>query len=161
MTDAEKTELYERFEPKVRGYIFGKLGNNAYAEDLTSDVFLKVFANIDKYDSTKASLSTWIYKITQNTVYDYFRTRREYLSLSDDMADTVSVEDDVANGEMLDTLADALETLSPDERNIVILYYYSGYKLTEISQRLSRPYSSVKVMLHRSLKKIKNFFENV
>ena len=79
MTEPMTAErLYSEYRSKVSGYIFSRVKNRADAEDLVSDVFVKIVENFDKYDSEKASYSTWVFTITRNTVISYFRQAREF-----------------------------------------------------------------------------------
>ena len=63
-----REKIYLEFKNKVSAYVAGKGISGHEAEDIVADVFLKVYKNLDRYDETKASLSTWIYTITKNTV---------------------------------------------------------------------------------------------
>jgi RNA polymerase sigma-70 factor (ECF subfamily) len=74
-------EIYAEYHQKVSAYVRGKVQDLHQAEDLVSAVFLKVVQGLDGYDPAKASVSTWVYTITRNTVTDYFRTRRAVVAL--------------------------------------------------------------------------------
>ena len=76
----EREALYTAYSEKVRGYVFGKVANRHDAEDLVSDVFLKAYEKYPTFDADRASVSTWLYTITRNTVIDYFRTHRPGVS---------------------------------------------------------------------------------
>lgn len=158
MTDEMKTKLYQDFYQKVLGYINGKVNNYTLAEDLCSDVFLKVYEKIDTFDETKASLSTWIFTITRNRLTDYFRTRHVAGEIPETLAEDNSFEDDVCNGEMLETLADALEKLDTRERDIIIFHYYSGMTLKDVAEKMGISYSYVKLLHNNALAALKNFF---
>lgn len=158
MTDEMKTKLYQDFYQKVLGYINGKVNNYTLAEDLCSDVFLKVYEKIDTFDETKASLSTWIFTITRNRLTDYFRTRHVAGEIPETLAENSSFEDDVCNGEMLETLADALEKLDTRERDIIIFHYYSGMTLKDVAEKIGISYSYVKLLHNNALAALKNFF---
>ncbi|MCD7867228.1 MAG: sigma-70 family RNA polymerase sigma factor [Clostridiales bacterium] len=69
----DRENLYIEYHPKVQAYIGSRVKNVHDAEDLVSQVFLKVYHNLESFDSRKASVSTWIYKITRNTVTDFFQ----------------------------------------------------------------------------------------
>lgn len=162
MTDNEKTALYEEYYPKVKGYISGKIYSEATAEDLTSDVFVKVLSNIDRFDRNKASVSTWIYTITRNTVTDYFRTAKYTAELSDDYSDMAPTpEDEYISGEMLNTLADALESLPEKERKVIILTFYSGKSLPETADLLGMSYSYAKYLKAKALTSLKKIFNKI
>ena len=116
MRGLDKDKIYREYQGKIYGYALSKVNNPQDAEDITSDVFLKVYEKLVTFDETKASLSTWIYTITRNTLTDYFRTRKVFSEIPEIIEDGFSVEDEVCNAEMLETLADALETLEERER---------------------------------------------
>lgn len=69
--------IYEQYRDKIFGYVSSRIHNRAEAEDVVSTIFLKICKNIDKYNPEKASLSTWVYTITCNTVYDSLKALRD------------------------------------------------------------------------------------
>ncbi len=150
VTDTRKEEIYREYYKKVYGYILSKINNATNAEDLTADVFLKVFEKIDTFDETKASVSTWIYTITKNTLIDYYRTRRTFDEVPETEEDGSSVEDEVCNSEMLELLARGLETLDEREREIVVLRYSSGKTLREIAAQMGISYAYVKILQNKA-----------
>lgn len=66
-------KIYANHFKKIYNYIFGQMLNREISEDLTEDVFIKVLENFNRYDSSKANVSTWIYTIARNVVADYRR----------------------------------------------------------------------------------------
>ena len=156
MTEERMTELYRQYHRKVVGYLYNHVNNRELAEDLTSDVFMKVYAKMDSFDEEKASVSTWIYTITKNTLTDYFRTRRVHDEIPETMADDSSVEEDVCDREMLELLASALEKLEERERQIVVLHYYSGKTLKETAEVVGISYAYVKLLHNRALETIRS-----
>ena len=86
--DAEK--LYTDYYRKVRSFIASKVNSYQDAEDLTSDVFVKVYKKLDTFDPKKANVSTWIYTIARNTVIDFYRTSNQTLEYDD----SILIEDD-------------------------------------------------------------------
>lgn len=150
VTDTRKEEIYREYYKKVYGYILSKINNATNAEDLTADVFLKAFEKIDTFDETKASVSTWIYTITKNTLIDYYRTRRTFDEVPETEEDGSSVEDEVCNSEMLELLARGLETLDEREREIVVLRYSSGKTLREIAAQMGISYAYVKILQNKA-----------
>lgn len=158
MTELQKAELYENFQGKVLRYLQSKLTDYALAEDLCADVFLKVYEKLDTFDETKASLSTWIYTITRNTLTDYFRTRRVFDEVPEELSGGDTPEEELCRNEMLETLADALEALDERQRDIIIFHYYSGMTLTAIAERMGISYAYVKVLHNKALSAMKKRF---
>ncbi|MBQ2739851.1 MAG: sigma-70 family RNA polymerase sigma factor [Oscillibacter sp.] len=152
VTDTRE-QAYLDYRDKVAAYIRGKVNDHHEAEDLVSQVFVKVYQNWDSFDENKASLSTWIYTITHNTVVDYYRSRRVLAEYADhmDLEDFAAPEAD----DRLDLLADALMTLKERERDLIILHYYKGYKLTEVAERMEMSYINAKVIHKKALNKLR------
>ena len=159
ITDIEKTNIYRDYYGKICGYILAKTNNKHTAEDITSEVFLKVFEKLNTFDESKSSLSTWIYTVTRNTLTDYFRTKKVFEVLPEDIAEDSYVEDEICNTETLEELAQALEKLDNRERDIIILHYYSGKTLKEISEKLGISYAYVKVLQSKALKNSENYLK--
>ena len=148
-----RERAYLDYRDKVAAYIRGKVNDHHEAEDLVSQVFLKVFQKWDSFDETKASLSTWIYTITHNTVVDYYRSRRVLTQYADymDFEDFAAPEVD----DRLDLLADALLALKEKERDLIILHYYKGYKLKEVAEMMGMSYINAKVMHKKALNRLR------
>ena len=152
---AEKEKLYTEYRDKVMGYIFGKLQNRHDSEDLVSEVFLKVCEKYDCFDQSRASVSTWIYTITRNTVIDYFRTRRTCSELPPDLSDDCSPDEDILTGESLKQLAAALGRLDKRARDLIVLRYAKGMTLKDIAERMNISYAYVKVLHNNALRSLR------
>lgn len=148
-------QVYARFKDKVARYICGKIPNEHDAEDLVSDVFVKVFNGLSGFDEKKASLSTWIYSITQNAVIDYYRKTKSVCELPEELCFDENIEEKMINEEMLKSLADALGKLSQRERDIIILHYYNGKTLKSIAEIMDISYSYIKLLHANALKALR------
>lgn len=157
-SETQKAAIYTDYHKKVLSYLTGKLNDSSLAEDLCSDVFLKVYEKLDSFDETKASISTWIFTITRNTLTDYFRTRRVFSEIPEDLPTESDIEESYCENEMLDELADALEALPERERDLIILHYYSGKTLKEVAETLDISYAYVKILHNKALSTMKRFF---
>lgn len=155
----DKEKIYQEYHGRVYGYILSKVNNPQDAEDITSEVFLKVYNKLDTFDEEKASLSTWIYTIARNKLTDFYRTRKVFEEVSENETDAASVEDEVCDAETLETLADALETLDERERDIILLRFYSGKTLKDIALQMGISYAYVKILQNKALDKLKKYFE--
>lgn len=155
-----KEEIYKEYHDKVLRLINGKISNYTEAEDITSDVFVKVYSKLDSFDETKASISTWIYRIAQNTLIDYFRTRKVYSEVPEDLSEDGEVEDSVLSQEMLEALATALEKLPERDRDLMIMHYYKGLTLKEAAGRIGMSYSNAKLVHNKSLVVLKDLLSD-
>ncbi|MGN0317282.1 MAG: RNA polymerase sigma factor [Lachnospira sp.] len=150
--------IYAQFHDKVTCFVRSKISNQTEAEDIVQTVFLKIFSNLDKYDEKKASLSTWIYTITRNTVYDYLKEKRNHPML-ELLENTVESEDGadeiIINSEMLKELACALEKLPQNERDVIILVYYHEKRKTEVAEILGISYGQLRYLHDKAISQLK------
>ena len=150
--------IYTQYCDKVSRFVRYKIYNPFDVEDIVQTVFLKVYSNLDQYDETKASLSTWIYTITHNTVYDYLKDKRDHpvLELIDNTVDSAEEPDDsLLNKEALEELACALEKLPQKERDVIILIYYHGKPKTEVAKILAISYGQLRYLHDKALSRLK------
>ena len=147
MTNAE--QIYLQYHDKVLAYVRGKIQDPHDVEDLVSAVFMKVVQKLDSYAPEKASVSTWVYTITRNTVTDFFRTRRDMVGFEDYMAD--ETYSSAMTDDTLESLADALLTLKEKERDLIVLHYYSGHTLKTVAEMMGMSYINAKVIHKKAL----------
>ena len=153
MPDIES--LYAQYSSKVMGYIHARVRNRADAEDLCSDVFEKVQRKMGDFDPSKASVSTWIFTITRNTVIDYYRRTRPIEEPDENLADDTEIDEGLLNSESLSELAGALRALPEEMRDIIVLRYYDGKPLTEIAEMMGLSYGAVKLRHQSALAKMR------
>ncbi|MFH1150094.1 MAG: sigma-70 family RNA polymerase sigma factor [Actinomycetota bacterium] len=132
-------ELCDHYAPRIHRFILKRVGNVHDAEDLTSIVFEKVLVNLDSYDSTRASFSTWIYRITLNCITDHYRRRgrRKETSLEEHVAGAVPVGD--CGLEVLErqrVLLDLMDRLPPKYQQALALRYFAGMRVSEVAETL-------------------------
>lgn len=161
MNDVIWEQVYLDYKDRVYGYIKAKVVNPHDTEDLHSNIFLKICQKLDQYDSTKASLSTWIYTITHNEVCNYYRANakqgymaeiEEITGLSDG---TEPFIEKLIKEEEIEALAIALGHLPERERDIIVLRYYHGYSPTEVAELMKISYSNAKFLQHRAIGMLK------
>jgi len=145
MQTADLDRIYTEYSGKVMGYIRARIRSSAEAEDLHSEVFEKVLKKIGEFDPSKASLNTWIFTITRNTVIDHFRRTKPSEELDENLSDNVELDEDLLNTETLSELAAALRKLPQQMMDIIVLRYYDGKPLTEIAEMMNLSYGAVKL----------------
>ncbi len=157
MTSLDVGKLYADYHGKVMRYIMTRVQRRAEAEDLCEDVFEKVLKKIDDFDETKASVSTWIFTITRNTLIDHFRKFRPSDEIDEEMPSDMSVEAPMLEKETLDELADALNKLDQEMRDIIVLLYYDKKPMTEIAQLMGLSYGVVKLRHQKALLMLRQY----
>ena len=154
MIELSPEALYAAYRDKVLAYLSGRTDSREDADDLCHDVFEQVFHSLARYDAAKSSISTWIYQITRYTLIDYIRTKHPSEPLTEDISLMGDSEERIIQKETLECLAAAIAALEQDERDIIVLRYYNGYSLTDISRLTGISYGMVKVKHKKALKKI-------
>ena len=155
MITPDMTAIYNEYHDRVMGYICARLHSRADAEDLCQDVFMKVYAKLESFDPGKASISTWIYSITRNSVIDYYRCNRTFVEMDEEFPEDGDIDDEMVNDETLEELAAALEKLPFQLREIIVLRYYDGLKLTDIAKQKNLSYGAVKLRHAKALREIR------
>lgn len=155
-------QVYKDYKNKVFGYILNRIHNYAEAEDLTSDVFAKIVGHIDSYNPEKASLSTWVFVITRNTLIEHFRKHRitedieeQQIPVSDEPVEKIVME------EQQELLAKALLELPEKLRDIIVARYYYGYRFSKIGEMMDISEANARVSHARALAKLKEIIENL
>lgn len=156
-----KEQIYIEYKRKITGYIRSRISNPQETEDLVSCVFLKIYQKLDSFDGTKASLSTWLYTITRNTVTDYFRTKKVEYEYNDEIFCNMESDGESLNDSVLEDLSVALEMLNERERDLIILRYYNGYTLVKIAEMMKMSYANTKIIHNKALTAIKKHMTTV
>ncbi len=144
--------IYREYHDKLLSYIRYKVNNEEDAEDICSEVFIKVQKNLDKYEEQKASVARWIYVIAGNTIIDYYRARKVSEEISEDLPSESDLEDSMLNRITLQNLADAMKELSQEEKLIIVLHYYEDMSLKDIERKTGLSYGQVKIRHNNALK---------
>lgn len=155
--------LLSRWEKRIYNYLLRVTGDREDALDLTQDVFLKAYQNLSKLDDP-GRFAPWIYRIAHNEAYSMFRKRRPETDAEE--IDPESTEASITVGgsslfpvELSIAVASALEGLTPDHREAVMLKIYQGFKFVEIARILGCPVSTVKYRLYAALGLLKEYLQ--
>ena len=148
-------KLYEQYRKKVLGYISSRISSWEDAEDLCEEVFVKLFRALETFDAKDAKVSTLIYKMSHDIVIDYYRTHREHSELDENSAVVSGADDIVADSEKANELKSALEQLTEEQRDIIILHYYKGITLLKIAEMMGMTYKMVKYRHTTALEQMK------
>jgi RNA polymerase sigma-70 factor (ECF subfamily) len=145
--------LLPAFRRKVFGLAYSFLRDREAAEDVTQEVFIKVWRALPGFDG-RASISTWIYTIARNASVSALRARRPQSSLSDpEVIEAVEAVNPVPSADVLADRAAILrlvDQLPPKQRQVIMLFYMEAQSHEEVATMLSMPVGTVKTLLHRA-----------
>ena len=143
--------LYAAYRDRVLAYFSAKVGNSQDAEDLCSDVFEQVFRSLPRYDPARSTLNTWVFTIARFTLINHYRRSRRHLPLAEEFPGPEDPEASLIREETLGRLAEILAGMEQEKRDILVLRYYRGLTLTEISRLTGISYGMVKVKHKKAL----------
>lgn len=161
-------EFVEQYKKKVYFLALDIVGNPVDAEDVSQDVFLKVYRSFGTFNRD-AKLSSWLYRVTYNASIDHLRRKAltpeavgdEFLEAGSrfdaPLAASSAFSDPAAVAEtrqLQAKIALALERVSPQEKAVFLLRHYNDLKLKEIADTLHLSTGSVKSYLFRAVKKL-------
>lgn len=144
--------LFVRYEKRLFGFFCRSLGNRDTAADLVQNTFFRVLRSRRTFKA-KGHFSGWLFQIARSVVADYLRSRRDETACDMDSMESVP-ESRSAQDEML-TLEQALATLDPTNREILLMSRFSGMTYGEIGEATGLSESAIKVRVFRALSALK------
>lgn len=154
--------LYNHYVTLVYRYTYIRVGNQAEAEDVTQDAFLKVFQSIERFEF-RSSFKTWMFTIVKATIVDLWRKKYKQVTipLEDFLAHEpgfetdpeVEIEDAKRQTNVEEAIRGIFERLSDDYRKILELRFLKGYTLKEAAAELGISVNNAKVRQFRALEK--------
>jgi RNA polymerase sigma-70 factor, ECF subfamily len=143
--------IVRAYETPVFNYVLRLVGDRSLAEDLTQEVFLRVFQGLPKF-SLRCKFTTWLFQVTKNRVLDELRAserRPRHLVALDDIAPLEVMDAPIERGETVDALWRAIEGLSTDLKMALLLRDVAGLSYTEIADALEVTLATVKWRIYK------------
>jgi RNA polymerase sigma-70 factor (ECF subfamily) len=147
-------QLYEKYFPKIYNYAFMQMGDVHAAEDLASDVMLKMIESINKYSFRGLPFGAWVFRIARNRLIDLHRRRKRRGEV--DLSETLSTA--LANPQALaeralerGQLQIALKHLTEEQRQVIVLKFIEGFDNRSVGRIMGRSEGAIKSLQHRAL----------
>lgn len=151
--------LYRAYLPTVYKFLYYRLnGNKAMAEDMTGETFVRALRKIGDYQNTGADFGAWLVRIARNLIYDNAKSARHRLEqLSDKfpeaaMGASQSTETQVVTSMEHSGVVDAIQRLSPDQRDVVTMRFLDGLDVSEVAEALGKKEGTIRTLQFRGLK---------
>jgi RNA polymerase sigma-70 factor (ECF subfamily) len=151
-------QLYRRYAPAIYGYIASRVGDPALAEDLTSEAFLCALEGLPQFEYRGISISAWLYRIAHDRMTDHFRrqARRPTLPLEDEHLPAQNDLDQEVDARLgLDQVGKALERLTDEQHQVILLRFVAGLKLKEVAYVMDKSTDAVKMLQLRALTRLR------
>ncbi len=154
--------LYEMYYDQIYRYLSFKCGSRSEAEDLASDVFLKMVESIGSFEFRGFPFTSWLYRIAHNAVVDNFRRkgRRPTVPL-DDMPNSVigathsDMEHQVQIGWEMENVLEAMDGLTDLQREVITLRFAASLSIAETARTVGRSQNAVKALQHSGIRKLR------
>ena len=148
------TRLYDGYVERIYRYVYFRVSDDTATEDLVSQVFLKAWQNLDRYKIGGSPFVAWLYTIARNQVIDHYRSKREMVSLEEAAnlpADTENPDEQVQLRFDLEAMRDALQLLSADQQQVLILKYIAGLPNPDIARIMNKQEGTIRGLQMRGL----------
>lgn len=159
MSNLNNTGLWDQFNISLRRYINKHVDNIDDAEEMLQDVFFKVHERINTLKD-KDKLPVWVYRITRNTIIDYYRKRRINLEIMEIADSYIYAVDGNQVGELALCLKPMVDSLPEKYKQAIILTEYEGLTQKELADKLGLSLSGAKSRVQRARLKLKEMLLN-
>ncbi len=155
-------DLYDRYGKLIFSIILRTVRSTPTAEDLTQETFLRVWNRIHTFSNERGNLQGWLVTVARNRAFDYLRSQQSSVSLASSNLDELeraghfySELDQSDRIAKQNAVAQALNSLPEDQREVIHLTHYEGMTQTEIAEKLGKPLGTVKGLVRGALKKLR------
>ncbi len=157
--------LYDNYSAAIFGVVQKIVVSEEIAEDVTQDVFVKIWKNLDSYNKTKGTIFTWMLNIARNAAIDkvrsaeYVQTRKNlelenYVGIIDNQNSTgMNIE---AIG-----LKKLVDQLKPEHKQLIDLVYFKGYTQSEIADEFNIPLGTIKTRIKSAISSLRQYMAEV
>ncbi|NDK55165.1 RNA polymerase sigma factor SigZ [Pontibacter fetidus] len=153
-TCAAVAPVFLAYEAQLKGFVQKRILDKDEANDILQQLYLKVYKHCEQLPEVK-NMKAWLYQITRNAVYDFFRENSKYQSITD--VELEELPDDTRHD--VEALVEPLISLLPEEyAEALRLSELEGVSQKEIAERLGISYSGAKSRVQRGREKLKALF---
>ncbi len=147
-------QLAEKYYDEIFRYCYYRTGNEQAAYDCTQETFLHLLRFLEHYQE-KRRFKAWLFQIALNVCRDYFRQETQSPLSNEAVEELLQQEDHAEGSEQRLMVQNALSSLPDFQQEVLILYFYHGYKLREIAHITGASLSTVKSRLHQAIGKLR------
>lgn len=153
--EQEFTRYYNQSYGLVYGYVRARMANDAAAEDVVSEAFLKAARSFDSFDPNRAKFSTWVITIAKNCMVSHYRKQGATVALDDTPEVSYAVDGESQHVDNMLLVKQLLACLSNEERELVALKYRDGLRNVDIARELGMNQSTVSTKLFKAMARMR------
>ncbi|MDQ3018362.1 MAG: sigma-70 family RNA polymerase sigma factor, partial [bacterium] len=155
--DEALTQLYNHYFERLYRFIYYRVGHKEIAEDLTEEVFIKLFKGIKNLQQT-AAFEGWLFQIARNQVIDHYRAKKNIVPL-EDIEHSLEYETNIIDIVNLQTeqklLIKIIKELSPEQQTVIKLKFLEDLENSTIAQMMNKTEGAIRVIQHRAISRLK------
>lgn len=152
-------EVYDRYSGAINGIILRIVTDSEASQDVLQDTFVKIWKNIQSYDSTKGSFFTWMLNIARNTSIDSLRKlKKEGKTEIREQDMNVGMTGVVQQNTNVIGLSKLVEKLPEEQRLMIEYIYFNGYTQQEVADELDMPLGTVKTRTRLAMRELRKWF---
>jgi RNA polymerase sigma-70 factor (ECF subfamily) len=152
-------DLYERYQRGIFRFIYYRVGDLHTAEDLTSEVFLRMIEKLPNYSGHSVTFQAWLFQIARNLSIDHYRKSsiRKNVQLMDDFPEGGDGPLEMVSKELTsEKLYHALVQLPENQRDVIVMRFIVGMPVREVAQALHKSDNSIKGLQRRALQSLRD-----
>jgi len=158
------SQIYDQYIDKIYRFIYLKVNSQEIAEDVTSKVFIKGWEVFQNPKEEVKNPGAFLYQIARNSVVDYYREKGRTKIVSADASPEIvdpgtSAQDRAILSADVNVVKKGIQKLKKEHQDIIIWHYLDDMPIADIAELLDKPAGTVRVMLHRGLKDLKNIIQ--
>ena len=146
--------LYETHFDKIFRYVVLKIRNQAEAEDMTQQVFVKAYESIGSYQLQGVPFTAWLYRIAHNQMVDFVRKESKKLVPLDEslpIKDDSDLEGEVETKMEMEKVVLATKQLTKAQREVISLRFAGGLSITEAAKTMRKSEGAIKALQHSAI----------
>jgi RNA polymerase sigma-70 factor (ECF subfamily) len=155
-------EIYDSYSPSLYGYALRLLGDANLAEECVAETFARLLKVLRDGKGPDIYFKAYLYRIAHNWITDHYRChRQEHLSYDEELniPSDMSLEEQVTRRIQQNKLREALFRLTPDQRQVVMLVFFEGWRKSEVSAAVGKPVGAVKALQHRAINSLRRILD--
>lgn len=157
--------IYDQYIEKIYRFIYLKVSSQEIAEDIASKVFLSAWKSYSNPDKQIDNMGAFLYKAAGNAVIDHYRQKGRAKTISPEALPEAadqdkSLQDKAILSADIENIKIAIQKLKKEHQDVIIWHYLEDMPITEIAQLTGRPEGTIRVMIHRGLKELKDIVIN-
>jgi RNA polymerase sigma-70 factor (ECF subfamily) len=156
-------EIYDRYAESIYRYAYRFVGDANLAEDLTSEVFLKLLQVLGTSRAPRDQLQGWLYRVARNLAIDWFRRQAKGISLSlneELIAGGESPAARVEEQQLHQELRGAISKLAPSQQQVIVLRFGEGLRIREIGRLMGKTEGAVKLIQYRAMQRLRELLDS-